>query len=711
MSLRDEILEQPEVAARFLRARPGGRRAARRGDPRARRRPRRHRGPRHERPRRDLRAVRARRPARPVGRARDAVGHLAVRRAAAARSLARRRHQPVGRVAGRRRRHRRRPPPGCADAGHHQRSRPRRWPTAAETTIDLGAGPELAIAATKTYTTELLAIAALSAAMSGDPADTTALAGDPRRAWPRRWRSSRASSRWPPNRPLPIACSSSRAATSTRPRASGRSSSRSSPGSSPTRTRRPTSSTGRWRCSSPAFRSSQRSARVRRFASLVALVDRLRTDLAADVAVVSDADEALALARWPFRLPAGTPEWLGPIVSIVVGQLHALHLTRARGPRPGGAAQPQQGDAHALTGVAASKAGRCAPRRAWCVGATRSGARSPMAGAPAPRSCRRRAIAHPSGPRRRNPGLTGAVRGVTVRLTTVSLVTTSSMDGSGMRRRRSIVRWITSAVATLAVGALLGLPRADDHHRPFGQARGPGGGRRVARRPPVHHGLHRRRPGEADEPGRRPPTSAARATKFKAEFARVDPPVHLGSYNLGTVSLDAYAAHVLLPDGSEDLLSWRVLSAGGRATLCRHPRRSSHDRARDAGSRRRAARRRAGRAGRADRADCATRAGCAEPSRHGRPAHDDHGDRGIPPRQRWLHRGARRRGRVRAPTPARADGRPGTDRPPGRDGRALRRRRRPGLREVPGHGTDRGRGRGDDPVDGQRDDRRSRCRR
>ena len=51
--------------------------------------------------------------------------------------------------------------------------------TAAETTIDLGAGPELAVAATKTYTTELLAIAALSAALSGDPDDTTALAAIP----------------------------------------------------------------------------------------------------------------------------------------------------------------------------------------------------------------------------------------------------------------------------------------------------------------------------------------------------------------------------------------------------------------------------------------------------------------------------------------------------------------------------------------------------
>ena len=50
---------------------------------------------------------------------------------------------------------------------------------AAEACIDLGAGPELAVAATKTYTTELLAIAALSAAISGDPADWAAIAAIP----------------------------------------------------------------------------------------------------------------------------------------------------------------------------------------------------------------------------------------------------------------------------------------------------------------------------------------------------------------------------------------------------------------------------------------------------------------------------------------------------------------------------------------------------
>jgi glucosamine--fructose-6-phosphate aminotransferase (isomerizing) len=51
--------------------------------------------------------------------------------------------------------------------------------TAAETSIDLGAGAELAVAATKTYTTELLAIASLSAALSGNAADLDDLAAVP----------------------------------------------------------------------------------------------------------------------------------------------------------------------------------------------------------------------------------------------------------------------------------------------------------------------------------------------------------------------------------------------------------------------------------------------------------------------------------------------------------------------------------------------------
>ena len=50
--------------------------------------------------------------------------------------------------------------------------------------------------------------------------------------------------------------------------------------------------------------------------------------------VLSDRPEALAAAELGIRLPPGVPDWLMPIVSIVPGQLLALHLARARGLDP-----------------------------------------------------------------------------------------------------------------------------------------------------------------------------------------------------------------------------------------------------------------------------------------------------------------------------------------------------------------------------------------
>lgn len=50
----------------------------------------------------------------------------------------------------------------------------------------------------------------------------------------------------------------------------------------------------------------------------------------AEVIVISDADELLAMARIPLRLPASLPEWLSPITAIVPGQLMAMHLAHAR---------------------------------------------------------------------------------------------------------------------------------------------------------------------------------------------------------------------------------------------------------------------------------------------------------------------------------------------------------------------------------------------
>jgi glucosamine--fructose-6-phosphate aminotransferase (isomerizing) len=54
----------------------------------------------------------------------------------------------------------------------------------------------------------------------------------------------------------------------------------------------------------------------------------------ADLLMISDAPAALALARSPFPLPAGTPEWLSPIIATLPGQQLALRLAQAKGIDP-----------------------------------------------------------------------------------------------------------------------------------------------------------------------------------------------------------------------------------------------------------------------------------------------------------------------------------------------------------------------------------------
>jgi glucosamine--fructose-6-phosphate aminotransferase (isomerizing) len=54
----------------------------------------------------------------------------------------------------------------------------------------------------------------------------------------------------------------------------------------------------------------------------------------AEPIVISDRPELLAEAMTPLRLPAGVPEWLSPLVAVVPGQLFALHLTRIKGNDP-----------------------------------------------------------------------------------------------------------------------------------------------------------------------------------------------------------------------------------------------------------------------------------------------------------------------------------------------------------------------------------------
>jgi glucosamine--fructose-6-phosphate aminotransferase (isomerizing) len=54
----------------------------------------------------------------------------------------------------------------------------------------------------------------------------------------------------------------------------------------------------------------------------------------AELIVISEQDEPLRLARTPLRLPVALPEWLSPFTCVVPGQLLALHTTLAKGYDP-----------------------------------------------------------------------------------------------------------------------------------------------------------------------------------------------------------------------------------------------------------------------------------------------------------------------------------------------------------------------------------------
>jgi hypothetical protein len=146
-----------------------------------------------------------------------------------------------------------------------------------------------------------------------------------------------------------------------------------------------------------------------------------------------------------------------------------------------------------------------------------------------------------------------------------------------MARRRNWKRgfrvWgrrFTKAIATMAVGAMLGflIPTfiSDYTPQPDVQAR-------VAESPVARQFINAylvddEATLDALGVGAEVKLQSAR---FRAEFARVDAPVHLGSYIGGGFSLHAYAAHVIRPDGAEDLLSWRVATAGGQVFIVDPP--------------------------------------------------------------------------------------------------------------------------------------------
>ena len=204
---------------------------------------------------------------------------------------------------------------------------------AAEHVVELAAGPELAVAATKTYTTSLLAIARLSAALGTDPTAQAELGAVPAAI----------------ERALAVEPEIERIAadlaSTDRCVVLGRGFEYATAREWALKLKElgqvfadPYSAAdfqhGPVALIEPGVPVLAVAPEGRASAGLVDLLGRLRREIAADVLVLSDSASIRAVAGRSVALPEGVPEWLRPIVSIVPAQLYAYHLTKAKGLDP-----------------------------------------------------------------------------------------------------------------------------------------------------------------------------------------------------------------------------------------------------------------------------------------------------------------------------------------------------------------------------------------
>ncbi|HEV8632498.1 MAG TPA: SIS domain-containing protein [Thermoanaerobaculia bacterium] len=202
--------------------------------------------------------------------------------------------------------------------------------------LDTGAGPELAIAATKTYSSQLLAVAMLSAALTGDEGQVAAALGsEPLRQIPALVESALADE-------AAIAQAARHYEAMARCVVLGRGYHYATASEWALKLEELTYvvaeaySTADFRHGPVAMASSGFPVLAvvpggAAYADVMALLAALVAERDVDLLVASDRDEALALGSTAVRLPGGLPEWLAPIVNIVPLQLWTYHLALAMG--------------------------------------------------------------------------------------------------------------------------------------------------------------------------------------------------------------------------------------------------------------------------------------------------------------------------------------------------------------------------------------------
>jgi len=201
---------------------------------------------------------------------------------------------------------------------------------AADLVIPTGAGPEKAVAATKTYTSQLLAVAMLSAGLPGGEEDAPALAGVPA--------AVRATLELEPV----ITEAARRYAHITQFVVLGRGFEYATACEWALKLEELTYVVSE-PYSAADFRHGPAAMAAAGFPVLavvpggavyrdhLALLEMLVRQRGVDLVALSDQEEALALARSPVRLPGGLPEWLTPLATVVAAQLFSYHLAAAMG--------------------------------------------------------------------------------------------------------------------------------------------------------------------------------------------------------------------------------------------------------------------------------------------------------------------------------------------------------------------------------------------
>jgi glutamine---fructose-6-phosphate transaminase (isomerizing) len=195
--------------------------------------------------------------------------------------------------------------------------------------IDLKAGPEKAVAATKTYTSELMAVAMLSAALSSNKKAWTELAkvsGWMKQALKQSDFISQAAQRYRFIDQTVVLGRGFNYATAFEWALKMKELTYiiAEPYSSADFAHGPIAMMV---SGYPVFAVASKG---KVFDSMLEMLKRLR-ELSAELVVISNDKRALSLAQVPLTIPNDIPEWLSPLVSILPAQLFAYHLTVAKG--------------------------------------------------------------------------------------------------------------------------------------------------------------------------------------------------------------------------------------------------------------------------------------------------------------------------------------------------------------------------------------------